>query len=166
MQPTIHLSIVLPIMLQILQALVLLLLAITILRKRKLIVEPIGAMDYSTVIFCSSILFGVLLISAGDSVYFLRAYKSVVATDNVWGNTFSAFSRYFLTTICATALFVGLTFIAAELFSRGKSREEFAGGNIPLGIFCSGIALGLAFVMNSIATPVYEWLTPVYLNFR
>jgi hypothetical protein len=139
-------------------------LATAFLRRMKLLMEPIGAMDAGVALFCASFILGTLLIAANSSAYFFGAYRSALTSGIIFKATLLSFSHYFITTICAEVLFTAALLLVITGLSRGKSREELSGGNLPFSILCSGI--GLAVLLCSMATPVYEWITPVYLNFR
>lgn len=166
MQSPIQPSILLPVALQILQAGVLLAIVLAVLRHRKLWTAPIGAMDNSTAIFCASLVIGTLLIAGNSSGHFFRAYTYALSTGSLFRATLVSFSHYFITTLCAAILFIGLSLAATALLSQGKDRDAFSEGNMPLRILCSSIAIGLAVLIAGMATPLYEWLTPVYIDFR
>jgi len=166
MQSAVQLNLLLPVALQLLQTFLLLWLATAFLRRMKLLMERIGAMDAGAALFCASFILGTLLIAANSSAYFFGAYRSALTSGTIFKATLLSFSHYFITTICAEVLFTAALLLVITGLSRGKSREELSGGNLPFSILCSGIALGLAVLLCSMATPVYEWITPVYLNFR
>ena len=159
-------NIILPVVLQLLQTLIMLWGTILLLRKWKLLASPIGAMDYSVTLVCAAIVFDILLISSGDTDYFFRAYKSTLASEHLLQNTFILFSHYFLAVACVTVVYTGAIFFILDILAQRKLHEELCNGNIPLGILCTGISIGLAIVINGIALPIYEFLTPVYFNFR
>src|SRR5688500_5862805 len=96
----------LPIGLIVLQELLLLFAGISILKKMKFLVTPIACMDYSQVIVVGCFLFGITLIGTGDIEGLFQSYKTFQnAGRQVYSNTFSKFSEYFLTVLIFEILF-------------------------------------------------------------
>ena len=157
-------TIVFPVLLQLLQAILLLLIAITALRRRKLLFSPLAGMDYATVAFSAAVLLGILIIASGSSEAMMRTFKT--AHDGDWQSILVPFCRFFVVSLCGVGFFLSVAFGGGHLLGSAKKETTITEGKLPLALLSAGITVGTAIAINAIAIPIYEWLTPIYLNFR
>ncbi len=166
MQSTISWSLLLPITLQILQALLLLVASMALLRKTRILSTPIGGAAYSSAIYAAILLLGVMIIVAGSTEALFKSHKALWGRDGGFWEVLLSFSNFFGVTVAGAALYLGISIIVTDVIGGGAGQEEVRDGNLPLSLIGAALSLGIALVMYAITQPVYEWLTPVVLNFR
>jgi hypothetical protein len=135
-------------------------------RKRKILASPIGGAEYSSAIYAAVLLLGILIIAAGSTEFLFKSYKALSGRDDSFSSVLLSFSKFFGVTVASTVLYLGISIILTDIISGGKGQDELRSGNIPLGIIGAAIALGTAILIYAITQPIFEWLTPVVLNFR
>src|SRR5688500_14274478 len=108
-------TMIFPVLLQLLQVLLLVLLCLTVLRRQKLLASPIGGMEYASALFSAAVILGVLIIASGSTEYLFRTFKT--SRDGDWQGLLFSFCRFFVTALCAVAMFLSMSLYSAVLMS-------------------------------------------------
>lgn len=168
MHPILNFNLLLPIGLLLLQTLLLLFIAIATLTRVQLLKQPYTGMEYSQVTLTAAFLFSVFLISVADIEGLFQAFKTFQnQNEQVWQNTFSKFSQFFLVILLFQLLFAVVAAFMIKIVLGFKN--SFAGineGNIPAAVIVGVILISFALVFQLAAKQVIISVTPQYLNFR
>lgn len=168
MHSILNFDILLPISLLLLQSFLLLFICIFVLRRIRLLKTPYGGMEYSEVIVAAMFLFSIFFISTANIEGLFQAFKTFQnQQENVFSNTFSKFSQFFLVVLLFELLF-GLVsfFIIRILLGFKNSFREIQDGSIPSAILTGVLLISFALLMQFSAKEVIQYITPQYLNFR
>jgi hypothetical protein len=163
-----RLEVLLPISLLIIQAFILLLIFITILKRINILKTPYAGMEYSQLIVTSAFLFGIFFIATADTEATFQAFKTFQnAGEKTFSSTFNKFSQFFLVVIFFEMIFSLISLLVAYLFLGLKNpKKEIAEGNIPACILFGITIIGFAIVLQYSAKELVQYITPQYLNFR
>jgi hypothetical protein len=161
-------DIFLPITFLVIQALILLFLIISVLRKLQILKSPIEGMEYGSLILCAGFVFGVLLISTADSSAIFEAYKAYKAAGvPIFSNLFSKFGQYFIVEFFFFGLFMFLSlFIIKPLLGLKKPFKEIQEGNMAAAILSAVIIVSISIVLLVSTKEVLELIIPRYINYR
>lgn len=166
MKPLLNFEILLPILIIILQLLVILLGSIMILRKLKLLKQPLAGMEYSQAIFAASFLFAVFLIATIPISAILQTYKTYSAQHvSIFSPLLNKSGQYFLVVLFFEILLTIIVTIVSRLFQYfGKGLEEIRTGNVPLAMLMGVIVIGFGITLMNIGKELVEWVVPRYIN--
>lgn len=168
MRTILRFDILLPIGLLLLQALLLLFICVVVLRRIKLLKSPYSGIEYSEATLASMFLFSVFFISTANIEGMFQAFKTFQNQgQNVFSNTFSKFSQFFLVILLFEILFgIVSVFVVKLVLGFKNSLKQIEEGNIPSAIITGVIAISFALVLQFAAKEVVGYITPQYLNFR
>jgi hypothetical protein len=168
MHSILNFDILLPIGLLLLQAFLLLFICIFVLRRIRLLKIPYGGMEYSEVIVAAMFLFSVFFISTANIEGLFQAFKTFQnQQENVFSNTFSKFSQFFLVILLFELLFGIVSFFIIRILLGFKSSfREIQEGSIPSAILTGVLLISFAVLLQFSAKEVIQYITPQYLNFR
>jgi sterol desaturase/sphingolipid hydroxylase (fatty acid hydroxylase superfamily) len=168
MKSILNFDVLIPIGLEVIQALLLLFSCITLLRKFRLLKLPYAGMEYSEIAFACFLLFSVFFISTANIEGLFQAYKTFEnQQEQVFSNTFYKFSQFFLVILLFEFLFVFIAFAVTKVLLGFKNTyKEIQEGNLPSAIIIGVIFLGFAIILQYSAKQIIEYITPQYLNFR
>lgn len=168
MRSVLNFDILLPIGFLLLQAFLLLFMGMTVLRRFKILKTPYAGMEYSEVIIGAALLFCIFFISLANIEGLFQTFKTYQNQgNNVFSNTFSKFSQFFLVVLFFELLFAMTSFFVIKLLLGFKNTlKEIEEGNIPSAILIGVILIGFSVVFQISAKQVIEYITPQYLNFR
>lgn len=160
-------SILLPVFLLLLQAMLILFFSTFMLKKQDLLKLPYSGMEYSTVILAAAVIFSTLYIAAANTETIFQAYKTYQNFESgLFKNLFIKFAQSFLVIFCAEILFIACSFWLVNIFAGLQRLKEIKEGNLSLSILTATAILGFAVIMHGVVKEVLLYITPVYLNFR
>lgn len=164
----IKLTILLPVLLVLFQAILLFFIWFWVLRKARIIRVPFGGMEYSQLVLAGSILFGASIISVSDVGPVFQSYKAYQSAGvPLLKNTFSKFCQLLLVVLMVEFLFAIASFFVIRLFSRtGNAIKEIEDGNISLSVFIAILVICLGIILFMISSEVLHYLVPQYINYN
>lgn len=168
MKAILNLEFLLPIGILLLQVFIILSICILILRKLKVLKQPLDGLEYSQAIFASITILSVLLVATASAPAMFQTFKAYQnLNENIW-NLFVFKSGEFFLVILFFELLLGLAILlfTRTFFSMGNGFKEIGEGKIPSALITSCIVIGLAIVFRIMAAEAMDYITPQYLNFR
>ena len=150
-----------------LQAYLMLSLALFFLRRTKMLMNPIAGMEYGNVAVAASTLLSVLFIATAPIPDLFQAAKTLQYNDDhILKNIFLQFTEYFIVEVLAVGIFL-IAAICNQLFLFKTQGDANANdGNIALGILMVSVNIGFAIVLWFWLKELSERITPEFVNFR
>lgn len=140
------------------------------LKRLKILSYPIGGLEWSQIIFASSIFIGNLLIlsSIADPVF--QCYKTYASQSLPFAIFLSAavgkFTEIYLVALISIIFYVILTKVASTAIKdKQKVDEEIKTGNIPVSILLSSISIGLSILVKAITSEILIFIVPFLINY-
>jgi type III secretory pathway component EscS len=161
-------DIFLPIALLLLQALFFFFLGLVLLKRFRIIKQPLAGLEYSNVVVAGAVLFGVFYITTADIQGVFQSYKTYQNLQGkLWANCLSTFSQYFLVVLFLELLYgIIAAGIVRVLLGFKSSVKEIQEGNVPGSVLMAVLIVCAAILLQRVGEEIMIFLTPQFVNFR
>jgi hypothetical protein len=149
--------------LMIIQTYLLVYMSLLLLRRMKLLKRPYSGMDHSESLTAAIIMLGLLSISSADVAGIFQAAKFYGDGPISMREPLFAFcAKAFLVILFFSLLFIFLNYINIRFLFR----RDYQTPSLPVSIFLSVIAIGLALVCWFTCKEIVDNMTPRFVNFQ
>lgn len=155
-----------PVLWILLQNLLIIYAAWRVLQLTGLLKKPIAGMEYSQALMAAILLFAMIGIGNASVQSYYDTCLNYASQQGPWlTQTMLRYSQYFLVTLLAEFLLLGMYWLVVRLFFsvRGPAEQTISEGNLPMAILVSGIIGGTGLGLARLVALILTQLTPHYV---
>lgn len=168
MKPLLTFTILLPVLMIFIQAIIMVYVSVAILGKTGFLKVPLAGMEYSEAIFAASSIFSVLLISSAAAAPVFQTYKTLQnQSADLVVPLLTKSGHFFLVILFFEFIWIIFSVLSTKTFPfLGKLSKDIREGNVPLSVLTGITLIGFSLVCRTMAVEMIDLVTPHYLSFR